>query len=101
LIRSRLEETKFQKTWRGPSIGAPPQDKKYAGEPTRLEIGDGNTFRDSPRLEKIPLVGQHRYGATLSYGDIALDFRIVNRSRAYRTEPEGHSFTSLSLTYRP
>ena len=28
------------------SIGAPPQDKKYAGEPTRLEIGDGNTIRE-------------------------------------------------------
>ncbi len=26
------------------SIGGPPQDKKYAGEPTRLEIGDGNTI---------------------------------------------------------
>ena len=28
------------------SVGAPPQDKKYAGEPTRLEIGHGNTFRE-------------------------------------------------------
>jgi UDP-N-acetylglucosamine acyltransferase len=28
------------------SIGAEPQDKKYAGEPTRLDIGDGNTFRE-------------------------------------------------------
>lgn len=28
------------------SIGAEPQDKKYAGEPTRLEIGDGNTVRE-------------------------------------------------------
>jgi UDP-N-acetylglucosamine acyltransferase len=28
------------------SIGAPPQDLKYAGQPTRLEIGDGNTFRE-------------------------------------------------------
>ncbi|MBK6615945.1 acyl-ACP--UDP-N-acetylglucosamine O-acyltransferase [Ottowia sp.] len=28
------------------SIGAPPQDKKYAGEPTRLVIGDGNTIRE-------------------------------------------------------
>jgi len=27
-------------------IGTPPQDKKYAGEPTRLEIGDRNTFRE-------------------------------------------------------
>lgn len=28
------------------SIGAAPQDKKYGGEPTRLEIGDGNTIRE-------------------------------------------------------
>lgn len=28
------------------SIGAPPQDLKYAGEPTRLEIGDDNVFRE-------------------------------------------------------
>ncbi|ARU05782.1 acyl-[acyl-carrier-protein]--UDP-N-acetylglucosamine O-acyltransferase [Comamonas serinivorans] len=28
------------------SIGAAPQDKKYAGEPTRLEIGNDNTFRE-------------------------------------------------------
>ena len=28
------------------SIGAVPQDKKYADEPTRLEIGDGNNIRE-------------------------------------------------------
>jgi UDP-N-acetylglucosamine acyltransferase len=28
------------------SLGAAPQDKKYAGEPTRLEIGDRNTIRE-------------------------------------------------------
>lgn len=28
------------------SIGQAPQDKKYAGEPTELVIGDGNTFRE-------------------------------------------------------
>ena len=28
------------------SIGAAPQDMKYRGEPTRLEIGDRNTFRE-------------------------------------------------------
>ncbi len=27
-------------------IGGPPQDKKYQGEPTRVEIGSGNTFRE-------------------------------------------------------
>src|SRR4051794_26037068 len=28
------------------SIGAPPQDKKYAGEDTAVEIGDSNTIRE-------------------------------------------------------
>lgn len=28
------------------SLGEEPQDKKYKGEPTRLEIGDGNTIRE-------------------------------------------------------
>ncbi len=28
------------------SIGGPPQDKKYADEPTSVEIGDGNTIRE-------------------------------------------------------
>lgn len=28
------------------SLGEVPQDKKYAGEPTRLEIGDNNTIRE-------------------------------------------------------
>ncbi len=28
------------------SLGAAPQDKKYGGEPTRLEIGDRNTIRE-------------------------------------------------------
>ena len=28
------------------AIGLPPQDLKYQGEPTRLEVGDGNVFRE-------------------------------------------------------
>ena len=32
------------------SIGAAPQDKKYAGEDTALEIGDGNTIREFTTL---------------------------------------------------
>jgi UDP-N-acetylglucosamine acyltransferase len=34
------------------SIGGPPQDKKYAGEPTSLEIGDGNTIREYVTLNR-------------------------------------------------
>ena len=34
------------------SVGAPPQDLKYDNEPTRLEIGDGNTFREFVTLHR-------------------------------------------------
>lgn len=34
------------------SVGAAPQDKKYAGEPTELVIGDGNTFREFVTLNR-------------------------------------------------
>jgi len=34
------------------SIGAPPQDKKYAGEPTVVEIGDGNTIREGVTINR-------------------------------------------------
>ena len=34
------------------SVGEAPQDKKYAGEPTRLEIGHGNTIRESVTIHR-------------------------------------------------
>jgi UDP-N-acetylglucosamine acyltransferase len=34
------------------SIGAPPQDKKYAGEDTAVEIGDGNTIRECVTINR-------------------------------------------------
>src|SRR3546814_15464535 len=34
------------------SIGGIPQDKKYSGEPTRLEIGNGNTVREYVTINK-------------------------------------------------
>jgi UDP-N-acetylglucosamine acyltransferase len=33
-------------------LGGPPQDLGYAGEPTRLEIGDGNQFREFTSLHR-------------------------------------------------
>ena len=34
------------------SVGDDPQDKKYAGEDTRLEIGNGNTIREYCTLNR-------------------------------------------------
>lgn len=34
------------------SLGGAPQDKKYRGEPARVEIGDGNTFREGVTVNR-------------------------------------------------
>lgn len=39
------------------SIGDAPQDKKYQGEPTRLEIGDRNIFRESCTMNRGTIQG--------------------------------------------
>jgi UDP-N-acetylglucosamine acyltransferase len=47
------------------SIGAAPQDKKYAGEPTELRIGDRNTIREFCTLN----VGTVQDGGVTRIGD--------------------------------
>ena len=42
------------------SIGDAPQDKKYKGEPTRLEIGDRNVFRESVTVNRGTVDGKRR-----------------------------------------
>lgn len=46
VIEGRTSIGSDNRIWQFCSIGATPQDKKYAGEPTRLEIGDRNTIRE-------------------------------------------------------
>jgi UDP-N-acetylglucosamine acyltransferase len=63
------------------SIGGPPQDKKYAGEPTRLEIGTGNTIREDCTLNTgtVQDAGVTRIGDDnwiMAYVHVAHDCRI-------------------------
>ena len=46
VIEGRVKIGKNNKIYQFSSIGGPPQDKKYAGEDTAVEIGDGNTIRE-------------------------------------------------------
>ena len=67
------------------SVGAAPQDKKYAGEPTELHIGDRNTIREFCTLNLGTV--QDR-GATsigddnwiMAYVHIAHDCRVGNQT---------------------
>lgn len=63
------------------SIGDAPQDKKYQGEPTRLEIGAGNTFREFCTVNRGTAhdVGVTRIGDDnwfMSYTHVAHDCQI-------------------------
>jgi UDP-N-acetylglucosamine acyltransferase len=66
------------------SVGAPPQDLKYAGEPTRVEIGDGTILRESVTVHRgtEPGGGLTRIGAgclIMAYAHVAHDCRIGDR----------------------
>jgi UDP-N-acetylglucosamine acyltransferase len=63
------------------SLGDAPQDKKYNGEPTRLEIGDRNVFRESVTVNRGTV---HDQGVTrigndnllMAYSHVAHDCRL-------------------------
>ncbi len=46
VLDGRIKIGRNNKIFHFASLGAPPQDKKYAGEDTAVEIGDGNTIRE-------------------------------------------------------
>ena len=67
------------------SLGAAPQDKKYAGEPTRLEIGDCNTIREfctfntgTVQDEGITRLGNDNW--VMAYVHIAHDCQVGNHT---------------------
>jgi UDP-N-acetylglucosamine acyltransferase len=67
------------------SIGGMPQDKKYAGEPTRLEIGDRNTIREFCTLntgtaqdEGVTRIGHDNW--IMAYVHVAHDCRLGDRT---------------------
>jgi UDP-N-acetylglucosamine acyltransferase len=46
VIEGRVHIGRDNKIYQFSAIGGPPQDKKYAGEDTSVEIGNGNTIRE-------------------------------------------------------
>jgi UDP-N-acetylglucosamine acyltransferase len=46
VLDGRMRIGRDNKIFHFASLGAPPQDKKYQGEHTAVEIGDGNTIRE-------------------------------------------------------
>ena len=67
------------------SLGAPPQDKKYADEPTSVEIGDGNTIREYVTISRgtVQDVGVTRLANDnwiMAYSHIAHDCQVASHT---------------------
>ena len=78
------------------SLGEIPQDKKYGGEPTRLEIGDGNTIREFCTFNTgtVQDAGVTRVGNDnwiMAYVHVAHDCQVGNHTvLANCTQLAGH-----------
>ena len=78
------------------AIGGAPQDKKYAGEPTRLSIGNGNTVREFDTINTgtvqdggLTAVGDDNW--IMAYVHIAHDCRVGHHTIiANATQLGGH-----------
>jgi len=57
VIKGPTKIGKNNKVYQFSSIGEDPQDKKFDGEPTLLEIGDNNLFRESCTINRGTLQG--------------------------------------------
>jgi UDP-N-acetylglucosamine acyltransferase len=96
VIEGRTTIGRGNRIFQACSIGSPPQDKKYAGEPTRLEIGDGNTIREfcTINLGTVQDSGVTRVGDDnwiMAYVHIAHDCQVGSHTiMANLTQLAGH-----------
>ncbi|HNQ92916.1 MAG TPA: lipid A deacylase LpxR family protein [Alphaproteobacteria bacterium] len=61
---------------------------------------DGNTFRDSPSVDKKPLVADANAGLALTLGTTRIAYTLVYRTREFDGQDEPSVFGSVSLTQR-
>ena len=81
VLDGRLKIGRNNKVFHFSSLGAAPQDKKYAGEDTRVEIGDGNTIREYVTINRgtVQDVGVTRLGDDnwlMAYVHLAHDCQV-------------------------
>lgn len=61
---------------------------------------DGNTFRDSPHVEKRVLVADKVAGLATAWGPVRVTYSLNQRTREYRGQPKEDVFGAVSLGFR-
>ena len=85
VIEGRTRIGRNNRIYQFASLGAAPQDKKYAGEDTAVEIGDGNTIREYVTINRgtakdagVTRVGDDNW--IMAYVHFAHDCQIGNHT---------------------
>lgn len=85
VIRGPTRIGKRNRIYQFASVGEAPQDLKYGGEPTRLEIGDSNTIRESCTFSRgtvggggVTRIGNNNF--FMAYVHIAHDCHVGNNT---------------------
>jgi UDP-N-acetylglucosamine acyltransferase len=85
VLDGRLRIGRNNRIFHFASLGAPPQDKKYAGEDTAVEIGDGNTIREYVTINRgtaldagVTRLGDENW--VMAYVHFAHDCQIGNKT---------------------
>ena len=85
VIEGRTRIGRNNRIWQFASIGAAPQDMKYAGEDSAVEIGDGNTIREFVTINRgtmqdarVTRIGNDNW--IMAYVHFAHDCQIGNNT---------------------
>jgi len=85
VIEGRTRIGRSNRIFAHSALGGEPQDKKYAGEPTRLEIGDRNTIREfctfncgTAQDAGITHIGSDNW--IMAYAHVAHDCQVGNHT---------------------
>jgi len=113
VIKGPAKIGKFNKIYQFASVGEDPQDKKYQGEKTFLEIGDHNVIRECVTINRGTVQGGEKtsvghYNLLMAYVHIAHDCEIQdhtifanNASLAGHVKVESHAILSgFSMVYQ-
>ena len=61
---------------------------------------DGNSFRDSPSVDKLPFVADVQGGIAVIVGPVRLAYTHVFRTKEFHGQENGDQFGAVSISYR-
>jgi lipid A 3-O-deacylase len=83
----------------GPSVyGYAEMRQRWTGRDLFL---DGNTFRESVGVDKVPFTRSMEVGIAAQYRGMRAGYSMVFEDRLYRTQPEPHLYSSVRISFHP